>query len=57
MLGKGESALLGDFLLTLFDVFIEKLFDPPTVHADQMIVMRAFVEFENRLAAFKMITA
>ena len=56
MLGQPEAAFLGDALLSLLDAFIEKFFDAPAVKTHQVIVMGAGIEFEDGLAAFKMIS-
>jgi hypothetical protein len=50
-----KATLSCDTLLALFDFFIEKFFDPSTIETDQVIVVRSFVEFENRLASFEVI--
>lgn len=50
MLGKLEPSLLGDTVLTFFNFIIKKLFHQPAIEANQMIMMRALVEFEDRLA-------
>lgn len=51
-----EAAFLGNELLTSFDFFIEEFLDPPAIETYQMIVVRAFIQLEYRLAGFKMIT-
>lgn len=55
MIGKLEAADLGNRLLSFFDCFVIELFDPPTIQAHQMVVVRPFVEFEHRLACLEMI--
>jgi len=47
---------LGDGLLALFDAAVHELFDRATVHTDDVIVMRAMIELENRDAAFEMMS-
>jgi hypothetical protein len=49
-----KSSILRDFLLALLDLRIIELFDPTALQANQVIVMPALVELENRLAAFEM---
>lgn len=56
VLGKPESALVGDLPLTILDRRIEKLLDATAVQADQMIVMGSLIELENRLAGLEMAT-
>lgn len=56
MFGNIKAALLSHLLLTLFDFVIEKLFHAAAVQADQVVVMRAFIQFEHRLAGFKMVS-
>ena len=34
---------------------IVELLDPPALHADEMVVVRALVQFEDRLARFEMV--
>lgn len=56
MLRNIETALLGYPLLPLLDFLIVKLFDASAIKTDEMVVVRAFVEFEDRLARFKMVS-
>lgn len=56
MLGDVEAAILGDLDLPLLDFSVIKLLDLAALHADQVIVVLAFVQFENRLARFKVVT-
>src|SRR5262249_30194622 len=53
MLVKLEAAFLRDRLLAPFDFGIEELFDAAAVDAHEVIVMRAFIEFEDGLARFE----
>lgn len=53
--GNGETALLGDLVLALFDFRVEKLFDFAALHAHQMVVVIAFVEFKDGLAGFEIV--
>lgn len=55
MLGNVEPALDRDLLLTLLNLFVEKLFHPAAIEADKMVVVRTLIEFEHGLAGFKMI--
>lgn len=43
----------GDFILQSLYGFILKFFDPPALHAHDMIVMAALVEFKNRDATLE----
>ena len=45
-----EAVLRGDFFLPPLDLRIEKLHHPTAVQAHQMVVVRAFVDLEHRLA-------
>jgi outer membrane protein assembly factor BamE len=47
---------LGDRSLSFFNLWIVKLFDFAAIEAHQMIMVRAFVELINGLAAFKIAT-
>jgi len=55
MVGNGETALFGNFMLTPLDFLVEKFLDPATIEANQMIVVRSYVEFEYRFAGFEMV--
>lgn len=57
MLGKSEAALLGNFVLPLFNILIKKFFHPAAVQTYQVVVMGTLIEFEDCLARFKMISA
>ncbi len=46
----------GDILLALLDFFVGELIDSPTFQADDMIMMTTTIEFEDRIAAFKIMT-
>jgi hypothetical protein len=48
-----EPAMLGHFDLTLFDLGIIKLFDVAAFGADDVIVMPALLELEDRFAGFE----
>jgi hypothetical protein len=56
MLGDMEAAFSRDLLLALLDFRVIELFDLAAFKADQVVVMRAFIQFENRLARLEMIT-
>ena len=53
----GESLGLGDRLLAVFDFGVVKLFDLAAVKANEVVMVLAFVEFVDRLAAFKLAAA
>ena len=48
-----ETPLGGDFILPPFDFGVVELFDPTALQADQVVVVLALVQFENRLARFE----
>ncbi|CAM2149485.1 protein of unknown function [Pararobbsia alpina] len=50
MFVQREAALGCNGLLTAFDFGVVEFFDAAAVHADQVVVVRAFVEFEHSLA-------
>lgn len=52
-----ESTRRRHFMLPAFDFGIDKLFDPAAGQADEMVVMRAFVQLEHRAAAFEVIAS
>lgn len=56
MLGDIKTALLGDVLLAFLDFIVEKFLDTTAVKADQMVVVRSFIQLEYRLAGFKMVS-
>lgn len=56
MFGNIEPAVFRHLLLALFDFVIKELFDPPAIEADEMVVVRAFVQLEHRLACLEMIS-
>ena len=49
-----KATVLGDLMLAFFDFRVEELLDFAALQTDQMVVMVAFVEFEHRTAALKM---
>ena len=49
-----ETPLGSDAILAPLDFGIVKLLDPAALQANQMVVVRPFVEFENRPAGFEM---
>jgi hypothetical protein len=51
-----ETALARDTLLPLFNFFVEKLFDPATIEAYEMVMVRALVQLEHCLAGFKVVS-
>src|SRR4029078_4444318 len=50
-----EAALLCDRALPLLDLGVVELFHPAALHADQVIVMAALAQFEDRLAGLEML--
>ena len=54
MIPNRESQPLGDGRLALFYSGIHELFDAAAVQADDMIVMRALIELEDRHAILEM---
>jgi hypothetical protein len=48
-----EAARLRDCALALLDLGVVELLDAAAVHADQVVVVLAFVEFEHRLAGLE----
>lgn len=50
-----EAAGLCHFGLALFDFRIVKLFDVAALHADQVIVVGALIEFEHRFIGFEVV--
>lgn len=55
MILKEEAALLGDGLLALLNLGIKKLLDAAAHDTHEVVVVRALVEFKNRLAVVEMI--
>ncbi len=45
---------LGDLVLARFDLGVDELFHVTAVHTDDMVMMRALVEFEDRHAVLEM---
>lgn len=43
-----------DVLLSAFNFGVEKLLNPPTIQAHQMVVVLPFVQFINRFTAFEL---
>lgn len=56
MLVDGKAAVLRHFDLAPFDLGVEKLLDASALQANEMVVVTAFVQLEDRLAAFEMMT-
>lgn len=54
VVGNREAFLLGDIVLTLFNLSIVKLFNPAAVQTNQMVMVLAFIELIDRFAALKM---
>ena len=55
MFADGIAALLRDFFLALFDFGIAEFFHPAALHAHQVIMVPAAVEFKHRFTAFEMV--
>ena len=55
MVVDAEAARLSDFDLAFFDLGVVELFDVPALGADDVIVVPALFEFENRFAAFEVV--
>src|SRR5690606_640439 len=51
--GDGEAAFLGDLGLALLDFGVVEFLDLAALHADQMVVVLAFVELEHGLAGLE----
>jgi hypothetical protein len=54
MLADGKASLFGHADLALFDFGVIKLLDAAALHAYEVIVMGAFIEFEHRFAGLEM---
>src|ERR1700754_3024812 len=50
---KPETALLRDSLLAVLDFGVEEFLDDTAIDADEVIVVRSFVQLKNRLARFE----
>ena len=50
-----EAPLGGDFILAQFDAFIDEFIDLAATGADQVIVVLALVQLEDRLGNFKVV--
>jgi hypothetical protein len=48
-----EAALLGDLVLALLDLGVVELLDLAALQADQVVVVLALVQFEDRLAGLE----
>ena len=55
MVGNFKTVLFSDTYLALFDFRIKKLFDLAAIQANQMVMVRTFIQFEHGLAGFKVI--
>ncbi|MFM2036755.1 MAG: hypothetical protein RL459_2020 [Pseudomonadota bacterium] len=54
MIGDDKAFFLGHIVLTFLDFSVKKFLDSPAIQANKVVMMLAFVELINRLAAFKM---
>jgi hypothetical protein len=57
VVGDLESEPRCDCLLALFDAVVGKLFHPATVRTDDVVVVRALVEFEDSRAPLEMVAS
>ena len=57
MIADLKAQALRNGLLTLLDATVHELFDLAAVNTDNMIVMCAVIEFENRHSAFEMMAS
>ena len=55
MIVQRKAALVGDAMLTPFDLGVVELLDTPALQAHEVIMVRTLVEFEYRLAGFEII--
>jgi hypothetical protein len=51
-----EAAFESNLVLALLDFRIVKLFHAAAIQANQMVMMRAFIQLENRLSGLEMVT-
>ena len=56
MVCQREAEFRGNFMLPLFDFGIDKFLNPATLQAQNMIMMIALIQLENRLPAFEMVS-
>lgn len=54
MVGQDKVVATGNVMLELFDGGVLKLLHPAALNADEMIVVIALIQFENRGATFEM---
>jgi len=55
MIADREAALLGNLVLPALDLGIEEFLDLAALHADQVVVVAALVEFEHGFAGFEVV--
>ena len=53
MISHREAVLFGDRELSLFDDLVEKLFDPPAMHANDMVMVQPALQLEHSLPALE----
>lgn len=53
MVAQSETVLLGDRTLPLFNDIVDKFLDPPAMHANDVVVVRAPFQFEHCLSALE----
>ena len=51
-----EASFLGDFRLPALDFGVVEFFDAAAIDTDEMVVVLARIEFEDRLARFEVVT-
>ena len=56
VLANLEAALARDFSLSLFDLRVIEFFDLAALHAHQMVMVFALIEFEYRFGYFEVMT-
>jgi len=56
VVGDRETHPRRDLALPFLDALVAELRDAPAVYADDVIVMRAFVQLEDGAAALEMVT-
>jgi hypothetical protein len=56
VIGDLEAQPVRNRALPLLNTLVRELFDPAAVYADDMVVVRTLVQFENGRATFKVMT-
>jgi len=55
MIGDTVTVPIRDGLLAFLDNFVDELFHPAALEADDMVVMTAVIQFEHRAAALEIV--